>query len=110
MAQKAKRISDITKEFDLKSKDVIALFKDLGIEKNNGSTLDDTEYQLFLQVLTQQNQIENLDDYLDGKATLHSDRPKAAATSSSRAAGRTRVAISLRPGGSSSICDTSMSP
>ena len=47
MAQKAKRISDITKEFDLKSKDVIALFKDLGIEKNNGSTLDDTEYQLF---------------------------------------------------------------
>ena len=77
MAQKAKRISDITKEFDLKSKDVIALFKDLGIEKNNGSTLDDTEYQLFLQVLTQQNQIENLDDYLDGKATLHSDRPKA---------------------------------
>ena len=78
MAQKAKRISDITKEFDLKSKDVIALFKDLGIEKNNGSTLDDTEYQLFLQVLTQQNQIENLDDYLDGKATLHSDRPKAA--------------------------------
>ncbi len=76
MAQKAKRITDLTKDFDLKTKDVIALFKDLGIEKNTGSTLEDAEYQIFLQVLTQRNQIENLDDYLDGKATLHSDLPK----------------------------------
>lgn len=69
-----KKITDITKEFDLASaKDVLGLLEGLGITKTVGGTLDDQEYQVFLSVITAENQIENLDDYLDGKATLVSD-------------------------------------
>ena len=75
MATKTK-ITELSKEFEMSSKDVIGLFHELGIEKNSGSSVDDLEFQIFVQVLTLNNQIVNLDDYLDGKATLKANLPK----------------------------------
>ena len=66
-----KKISDITRDFDFKSvKDTLTVLKDMGMEKTTGGVLDDNEYAVFLQVYTIENQIANLDAYLDGVATL----------------------------------------
>ena len=76
MATKTK-ITELSKDFEMSSKDVIALFHGLGIEKNSGSSVDDIEFQIFMDLVTKENQIVNLDDYLDGKATLRANLPKA---------------------------------
>ena len=75
MATKTK-ITELSKDFDMSTKDVIQFFHDAGIEKNNSSSVDEVDFQVFMQLLTLQNQIVNLDDYLDGKATLKSNLPK----------------------------------
>lgn len=73
-----KKISDITRDFDLKSvKETLALLKGMGMEKTTGGTLDENEYAVFLQMYTVQNQIVNLDAYLDGVATLSYIEEKA---------------------------------
>ncbi len=72
------KIANIAKDFGLKTKDIVTLLKEHGIEKNVGGSIEGSEYDLFLEVLMQANQIENLEDYLSGKATLRSDLPKPA--------------------------------
>ncbi len=76
---KMTKIANIAKDFSLKTKDVVALLKEHGIEKNVGGSLDEVELEVYLELLTQANQIENMEDYLSGKATLKSDAPKPAA-------------------------------
>ena len=71
------KISAIAKDFNIKAKDIVAILKEHGIDKNVGGNLEGDEYELFLECLMLANQIVNLDDYLSGKATLVSDLPKA---------------------------------
>ena len=71
------KINGIAKDFGIAAKDLVALLDTVGIKKNVGGTIEGEEYEIFLALITAQNQIENLEDYLSGKATLHSDRPKA---------------------------------
>ncbi len=71
------KIADIAKSFNIKSKDVVTYLKEHGIEKNVSGTIEGVELDLFLEVLMQANQIENLDEYMSGKATLKSDLPKS---------------------------------
>ena len=54
----------------MKSKDVLEIFKSLGVEKKSGGSADDVEFARFFQKVTRENQIENIDEYLDGKATI----------------------------------------
>ena len=80
MAQASIKISQITKDFSLKSKDILDIFsKELGIEKKSGATVDAAEFELFMQTVTLSHQIKNLDSYLSGesKITIRSDEPKA---------------------------------
>ena len=70
MATKSTKITQITKDFAMKSKDVLEIFKSLGIEKKSGGSADDVEFARFFQKVTRENQIENIDEYLDGKATI----------------------------------------
>ena len=63
-------MTQITKDFALKTKDIIDIFKSRGIDKKSGATLTEAEFSLFLDALTAANQIENLDDYLDGRARI----------------------------------------
>ena len=70
------KITAIAKDFNLKTKDITNLLKAHGIEKNSGSSLEGEEYEVFLAILTLENQIVNLEDYVAGKATLKSDLPK----------------------------------
>ena len=71
MAVSSIKISQITKDFNLKSKDVLDIFTaDLGIDKKTGATADGEEFELFIQKLTLKNQIKNIDKYLSGEATI----------------------------------------
>ncbi len=58
----------------MKSKDVLDAFKDLGLEKKSGANADDVEFALFFQKVTKANQIENLDDYVKGTATIRAEK------------------------------------
>ena len=50
MAQATIKISQITQDFNIKSKDVLDTFaNDLGIEKKSGATVDVGEFELFMQ-------------------------------------------------------------
>ena len=73
----AVKITQITKDFAQKSKDVLDLLKAHGLEKKSGATLTEGEFSLFLYALTADNQIENLDDYLSGKARILCGAPEA---------------------------------
>ena len=64
------KIAQITKDFNRKSKDVLDLLRAQKIEKKSGATLSAGEFSVFLDALTRENQIENLDDYLSGKARI----------------------------------------
>ena len=66
------KITQISKDFDIKSKDVLDIFKDLGIEKKSGGSADLDEFELFLSHLTLKNQIKDLDAYRDGRTKIKS--------------------------------------
>ena len=82
MAEKALKITlkQLTQDFALKSKDIVDIFKEkTGVEKKSGSSFEGAELDLFLDAITKDNQLVNIDDYLDQKATLKSDKPKPVA-------------------------------
>ncbi|MBP3606301.1 MAG: translation initiation factor IF-2 [Clostridia bacterium] len=75
MAKKTIKLSQLSKDFAMKSKDVLDAFKDLGLEKKSGANADDMEFALFFQKVTKANQIENLDDYVKGVASIRAEKP-----------------------------------
>ena len=64
------KITQISKDFNIKSKDVLDTFKDLGIEKKSGGSVDADEFELFFQTMTKKHQIKDLEAYRSGKATI----------------------------------------
>ena len=77
------KISDLSKDFAMKSKDVIEEFKSVNIEKTTGGTVSDEEFAVFMQHLTSKNQISDLEAYRQGKITIRiagkaKEEPKAA--------------------------------
>ena len=76
MAQNTIKLNNVTKDFAMKSKDILAVLEECGIPKKTGATLEALECEILIECLTKKNEIRNLDDYLDGKATIVSDRPK----------------------------------
>ncbi len=75
----AVKLTQITKDFAQKTKDVLDLLKAHGVEKKQGATLSEAEFSLFLSTLTAENQIENLDDYLSGRARILTEEAKGRA-------------------------------
>ena len=71
MAQGSIKITQISKDFNMKSKDVLDFFaKDLGIEKKSGATADIEEFELFMHKLTSSHQIKSIDAYLEGTTKI----------------------------------------
>ena len=70
------KITQISKDFDLKSKDVLDTFKELGIEKKSGGSADLDEFELFLSHITSKRQIKDLDAYRSGKTKIRSVEDK----------------------------------
>ena len=70
------KITQISKDFNIKSKDVLDTFKELGIEKKSGGSADKDEFELFLSALTEKHQIKDLDAYRDGRSKIKNAEEK----------------------------------
>ena len=66
----------LMKSLSMKKKDFESMLAELDIKKT-GTDLEDEEFEAFMQTLTLANQIENLADYLEGRATLVPERAEA---------------------------------
>ncbi len=65
------RINRLAKEFNLKSKDIIDLLAQNGLEgRTHMAILEPSEFNLFIELMTSQNQITNLDAYVKGEAVI----------------------------------------
>ena len=64
------KISQLAKDFNLKAKDILDLFEGTPVTKSTGASLEDVELDLFLELLTKANQLENLEDYVEGRARI----------------------------------------
>ena len=71
------KIAILAKDFNIKAKDILDLFKDTPVSKSAGASLEDAELDLFLDLLTKAHQLENLEDYVDGRAKIIVAKPKA---------------------------------
>ena len=76
MAQITK-IAQLTKDFSLKSKDVLDAFKEIGFDKKSGGSADTDELELFINYITLKHQIKDLDAYRDGRVKITSAEKKA---------------------------------
>ncbi len=75
------KISDMSRDFSMKSKDVIEEFKTVKIEKTTSGTVSDDEFALFMQHITSKHQIKDLEAYTSGKTSIRiaKEKPKKAA-------------------------------
>ena len=70
------KITQISKDFNIKSKDVLDTFKDLGLDKKSGGSADVDEFELFFSKITASRQIKDIDAYRDGRTKITSDNKK----------------------------------
>ena len=70
------KITQISKDFNLKSKDVLDAFKDIGVEKKSGGSADADEFEVFFAHLLNKHQIKDLDAYRDGRVKITSSPDK----------------------------------
>lgn len=75
------RINQLSKDFDIKSKDLITTVEELGLgTKKTMSYLEPDEFNLLMDTMTKDNQIKDLDSYLKGNTSIPTLRPSKAAT------------------------------
>ena len=68
--QKQIKINTLAKDFNMKSKEVIDVLAEAGMDKKTSGTIDSEEFAVFLDHVTATNQISNMSDYLSGKAEI----------------------------------------
>ena len=66
------KITQISKDFNIKSKDLLDTFKEIGIEKKSGGSVDKDEFELFMSALTEKHQIKDLEAYREGRSKIKS--------------------------------------
>ena len=75
------KISDISKAFNINSKEVITIFKDIDPEKKvSGAAVSNEEFEMFFSLITKAHQIKDIDAYTSGKTTIRSASEKAEAS------------------------------
>ena len=73
------KLTQLSKDFNLGQKDIIGAFKELGIEKKAGASVDVDELELFIDFMTKKHQIKSLENYTKGVTKISSEnkKPKA---------------------------------
>ncbi len=72
------RIKDFAKDFNLDIKDALDLIERAGLgARQSGANIEADEISTALDVLTKEIQCGNINDYLDGKNTITSEKKKA---------------------------------
>ena len=74
MATAQVKVNQLAKDLGLKTKEVTDLFAEAGIEVKTQKALEPFELDLFLEKLTRENQIDNIEDYIDGVTYIPSPR------------------------------------
>ena len=64
------KITQLSKDFAMKSKEVTDAFKEIGLDKKSGASVDEVEFEMFLDHMTKSRQIKNLDAYRKGAVKL----------------------------------------
>ena len=92
------KITQLSKDFNIKSKDVIEIFKTVGFEKKSGATVEAEELEIFLSHMTRTHQITNIDAYTSGniKIKVVSDAPKAEAAKEEKPAIKAEAAPKVK--------------
>jgi hypothetical protein len=60
------KVMQLAKDLGLKSKDVVDLCAQKGMDIKTQKTLEPSEFDLLFDALTKSRQVDNIDDYLDG--------------------------------------------
>ena len=69
------KVNQLAKDLGLKTKEVTDFFAEAGIEIKTQKALEPFELDLFLERMTRSNQIDNIEDYIDGVTYIPSLRP-----------------------------------
>ena len=64
------KITQLSKDFGMKSKDITDAFKELGLDKKSGGSVDKIELEMILDHMTKTHQIKSLDAYRRGAVKL----------------------------------------
>ncbi len=83
MAQR--KITDVSKDFNMKSKDVIDVFGQLDIKKNSGATVEKEELEAFINVLTVTHSMKGIEKYLKGEVKISAPQRKSTRSAKSEA-------------------------
>ena len=74
------RINQLSKDLDIKSKDLLTKLEEEGMTgKKTMTVLEPDEVNLFLDVLTKENQIKDIEGYVNGKTHIPAVRPSKGA-------------------------------
>ena len=71
------KVNQLAKDLGLKTKDITDVFAEAGIEVKTQKALEPFELDLLLEKLTRANQVENIEDYIDGVTYIPSTNPAA---------------------------------
>ena len=71
------KIHEVSKDFNVSSKDIINLLKEkLGVDKKSQTSLEDTELNLIFDHLTKQNEVKSFDEYFAAGERAREERAK----------------------------------
>ena len=71
------RVGQLAKDFAIKSKEILEIIGREGESKATNITLSPDEFSLLVLTLTENKQIANIDDYIDGKIRIYTQAEKA---------------------------------
>ena len=91
------KIAQLSKDFNIKSKDVLDTFKDLGMDKKTGGSIDTDEFELFMNHLTVSHQIKDIEGYRDGKIKIYSSKAKSVEKKAEASARAETIAPKVEP-------------
>ncbi len=71
------KIHELSKDFNIPSKDIITLLKEkLGVDKKSQTSLEDTELDLIFDYITKQNEVKSFDEYFAAGERAREERAK----------------------------------
>ena len=71
------KANQLAKDLNLKSKDIVDIMAEKGIELKTQKSLEPHEFNVLFDALTSSHQIEGIDDYIDGVTFIPSKLEKA---------------------------------
>ena len=72
MAQIQYKVNQLAKDLNIKTKDIVDMMSGAGLEVKTQKNLEPDEFGVFLNLITQANQIKDIDRYLDGETYIPS--------------------------------------